>query len=181
MALRITFDLEEDDLKYFRKFMRDAKASAKAAPEAEIIAGARTTVEAAKAATLPAFVAPRINRVSRLVDMLEDPEWDLDATGRANVLSALAYFADPTDLIPDEVPVLGYIDDAIMIELVVRELRPEIDAYEDFCKFRASGASKRMENRDAWLKEKRRQLLARMRRRRSAGSRTSRGTRLRLF
>ncbi len=132
MALRISFDLEEKDLGYFRKVMKEARAAAKAAPEAEILARARESIEAARAADLPSFVSLRVRRVARLVDMLEDEQWKLGAPDRAKILCALAYFANPADLIPDEVPVLGYIDDAIMIELVVRELRPEIDAYEDF-------------------------------------------------
>jgi hypothetical protein len=59
-----------------------------------------------------------------------------------------------------------------MIELVFRELRHEIDAYEDFRRFRKElpGALKR--NRDpaafaARLERRRKQLMARMRRRRA--------------
>ena len=52
------------------------------------------------------------------------------------MLNALAYFAEPDDLIPDQIPGLGFLDDAIMVELVVRELRHEIEAYEDFRVFR---------------------------------------------
>jgi hypothetical protein len=52
------------------------------------------------------------------------------------VVQALAYFAEPTDLIPDQLPALGFLDDAIMVELVVQDLRPEIEAYDDFCRFR---------------------------------------------
>ena len=41
------------------------------------------------------------------------------------------------------VPVLGYFDDAIAIELCVRELRHELDAYEEFCDFRQGEADRR--------------------------------------
>ena len=51
-------------------------------------------------------------------------------------------------MIPDTIPVLGYIDDAIMIELVVKELRHEIEAFEDFSRYRRDLAA-RNRNADA--------------------------------
>ena len=39
-------------------------------------------------------------------------------------------------MIPDDIPIIGFIDDAIMIELVVRDLAAEIDAYADFCDYK---------------------------------------------
>src|SRR3546814_2239383 len=62
---------------------------------------------------------------------------------RQRVMSALLYFVDPKDVIPDQVEVLGFLDDAIMIELCVRELRHELDAYDDFCEYRAHEETKR--------------------------------------
>lgn len=41
--------------------------------------------------------------------------WALDEADRQRVLGALAYFADPNDIIPDNVAVLGFLDDAVMI------------------------------------------------------------------
>ncbi len=52
------------------------------------------------------------------------------------MLAALAYVCDPEDIIPDEIPGIGLLDDAVMIELVLRELRHTIEAYEDFCAYR---------------------------------------------
>ena len=64
--------------------------------------------------------------------MLEDGEWALPDDDRLRVLDALAYVADAHDLVPDSVPVLGLVDDAIMLELVLRELQHELDGYEEF-------------------------------------------------
>ena len=89
------------------------------------------------------------------------------------MLNALAYFAEPEDLIPDHIPGLGFLDDAIMIELVARELRHEIEAYDDFCAFRdREGARRRSKGQDddvtrgQWLETRRTELMSRMRRRR---------------
>jgi uncharacterized membrane protein YkvA (DUF1232 family) len=45
----------------------------------------------------------------------------------------LAYFSDPEDSGPDHIPVLGFLDDAIMIELVVEELKDNIEAFLASC------------------------------------------------
>lgn len=185
MVLKVTFDLEDKDLKYFRAQMKAAQECAKRASEDEVIQKAEEMIKEVMAAGVPSFVLQRVERLQSLIDMLRDHEWALAATERKNVLAALAYFADPQDLIPDNVPVLGYIDDAIMIELVVTELKHEIEAFDDFCRFRDAEASRNRNpqvTRAEYLEAKRRELHSRMRRRRQARPSSGSGrTRLRLF
>lgn len=185
MALRVTFELEDKDLKFFRSSMRKAQEASKKASEAEIIASAQAMIVEVQKESVPQFVRQRLDKLTALIDMLHDQEWSLEAQERKNVVAALAYFADPEDLIPDSVPVLGYIDDAIMIELVVKELEHEIEAFADFCRFRKEETARERDtvSHEDWVEARRRQLHARMRRRRSArrtGS-TRRSTRFRLF
>ena len=187
MSLRVVFDLEDKDLDYFKASMQRARNAADNTAEDEIIDRALAMIEQVSKPTTPAFVQQRIERLGRLIDMLRDDEWPLAQEERSNILSALSYFADPEDIIPDAVPVLGYIDDAIMIELVVKELRHEIDAFEDFCRFRAGEVARRRDDkvsREDYLDHKRRDLQQRMRRRRNTMRRASKGTtrpRFRLF
>jgi len=186
MPLRVTFDLEDEDLRYFRNAMKQARGIAQVLGEEQIIDRAESMVEGVLAANPPAFVVQRIERLRALVAMVRDAEWALASQERRNVVTALAYFADPQDMIADDIPVLGYIDDAIMIELVVAELKHEIDAFEDFCKYRTDERA-RMRNpnlsREQYLAIKRRELHERMRRRREsvAARNTRTRTRFRLF
>ncbi len=44
-------------------------------------------------------------------------------------LAALIYLADPLDLIPDVLPMVGLLDDAMVFAWVVRQVRRDIDAF----------------------------------------------------
>lgn len=177
MSMRIVLDLSEKDLEHFRKLAKQAMdASTKATPE-EIIAGAQKLLKEVEDSKASDFIRERINQIQILTDMLADEGWGMQEVGRKRVLTALAYFNQPEDLIPDHLPGIGFLDDAIMIELLKRELKPEIDAYEDFVQYRASEAKRLGKdpeelNRGDFLEAKQQALLSRMRRRRRSGSRS---------
>lgn len=149
------------------------KTAARMAPE-EIVSAAEALLEEVPRSEAPGFIIERINRLRLMIDMLSDIEWRLPHKDATRVLNALAYFAEPEDLIPDHIPGLGFLDDAIMIELVVRELKHEIEAYQDFCdyrrKLRESGETKGV-SRSGWLDNRRKELQARMHRRRGRSRR----------
>lgn len=171
MTLRISFELDEDDLKHFRLIMDEArKAAARLSPE-DIVAGAEDLLKSIGASEQsPGFIVDRIQKLKLMINMLSDIEWRLPHQDASRVLNALAYFSEPEDLIPDHIPGLGFLDDAIMIELVVRELKHEIEAYQDFCDYRNRTKREQGEgatvSRQGWLTERRKSLQSRMRRRR---------------
>ena len=173
MGLRVTFDLDDDDLKHFRLIMQETRsAAARIAPE-DIVAAAEDLLTAVGPTGAPAFIMERLQKLRLLIDMLSDVDWRLPPREASRVLNALAYFAEPEDLIPDHIPGLGFLDDAIMIELIVRELKHEIEAYQDFCDYRKGmraehGRSVRV-SREQWLENRRDELHSRMRRRKRRG------------
>lgn len=166
--MRISIQIDDQDLKYFQDIMTQAKEGVKEGDRDRILQKAGELLVQAKQTKTPHFVKQKLESLELLLMMLKDTEWDLESHERMNVLSALAYFIEPADLIHDEIPVLGFLDDAIMIELVVRELKHEIEAYKDFSTYkeglgdleRAGGAT-----RHQWLANKRSQLRNRMNRR----------------
>ena len=181
MGMRISIDLDDDDLKHFRLIMRQARHSSLHLLPEDIVASAERVLKDVDKSRTPGFINQRLNRLEVMIDMLTDHEWRLPEKDTARVLNALAYFTDPEDLIPDDVPGIGLLDDAIMIELVVRELKHEIEAYEDFCQFRRDHpgpkgikAKTTDMSREEWLEGRRRSLQERMRRRRDKAKGTPR-------
>ena len=154
--MRITLDLSEKDLKHFRLIMQQAQSACEQMTEKEIVAAAQRTLEAVNDGDVPDFIRDRIEQLQPLVGMLTDGDWGLPQGDRDRVLHALAYFSDPDDLIPDEIPGVGYLDDAIMVELVAAELAEELDSYNDFCRYREeTSGDDHTATRSDWLKARR--------------------------
>ncbi len=170
MGLRVSFELDDDDLKHFRLIMREARKTASRVPPEDIVAAAEEQLQVILATSTPGFILERIQKLRFLIGMLTDLEWRLPHQEATRVLNALAYFTEPEDLIPDHIPGVGFLDDAIMIELLIQELEFEIEAYSDFCSFRdqlrSDNGHGTKASREKWLKGRRDELQSRMRQRR---------------
>jgi uncharacterized membrane protein YkvA (DUF1232 family) len=172
MPYKLTIELSDRDLRHFRRELRRTRESVGIADDEDILSAAADLVASMRRSDLPDFVTERLDKLETTLAMLTDADWKLDDDERNPMLSALAYLCDPEDLIPDDIPGIGLLDDAVMIELVFRELRHEIDAYEDFRRFRKELPGALKQNRNpaalsARLERRRNQLMARMRRRRA--------------
>ncbi len=73
-----------------------------------------------------------VHRVQLLYAMLKDPEFSLRWSTKAIILAALVYFINPFDIVPDVLPLIGYIDDAFVLGLVLSKLQEEIQRYATF-------------------------------------------------
>ena len=105
--LKIVLELSDKDLKYFRKCLQSVRKGKLGSDEALILASASELITSVSDAEAPEFVKGRIGKLRLLIDMLEDEQWRLAGADRTRVLSALAYFVDPDDLIPDRIPGIG--------------------------------------------------------------------------
>jgi len=88
-----------------------------------------------------AAVRPRFGRLSglrdfalnlvRLFEMLVEPGFTLPWRTTAAVVFALAYFISSVDLIPDAIPVLGFLDDAFVVAEVMVMVAGDLARFEE--------------------------------------------------
>lgn len=144
---KVTFELEEQDAAYFRELYRQAKLNAAKLDPDSIVKDAAKLVETVRqSAHVPRFVADAIATLEDMTQIILDEEYKAPQAVKNQVLAGLAYFANPEDLIPDHVPALGFLDDAIMVKFVEEEFKHELWGYR---KFRGLGAP---EEQRPWTK-----------------------------
>jgi len=188
MSIDITFTINNEDLKRFEDIVLKAKKTLESeAGDKQIEIAAMKMMTDARATNLPKFIEDRFEKLELLINMVSDTEWELEEQERKTILSALAYFCEPEDLIPDHLPAIGFLDDAIYIEIITQELSAEISSYDEFFRYRVAEENRRKNKgldtnvgREDWLADKRSVLHSRMRTRRS-GSSSRTGWRTRLF
>lgn len=73
---------------------------------------------------------PYLMAMIRLLRAYHHREYqDISSPNLLIIIAALIYFVSPFDVIPDSVPVLGNIDDAMVVRLAMKSARADLDAF----------------------------------------------------
>ncbi|MFL6514887.1 MAG: YkvA family protein [Chthoniobacterales bacterium] len=114
----------------FAKAILDAKSYAADA------ASLRTlfTEASTKAASIPRSalegLGPYLQAMLRLLRAYAGGDYrKISKDALLTIVAAISYLVDPFDLIPDEIPFLGYVDDATVIRFAVSRTRDALDAF----------------------------------------------------
>lgn len=135
---------------------------------ADQIAGAARRVlrAAAKRLDVP-FIRIRMRRAAEIRAALVDAHWQVPAP-LESVMAAIVGYLDDADhaLIARDTPVVGQLDDAILVDAAMDVLRAELDEYAEFCRFRHAeaariglAASALSTDREHWRRECEHELL----------------------
>jgi uncharacterized membrane protein YkvA (DUF1232 family) len=104
---------------------------------ADQLASLARWLQALPAEDAVATVSERMIRGERLRRMLDDREWDVPASLRSRAVRLLDYLERHDDLIPDGTPVIGHLDDALLVELAWGAFEDALGDYEDFRRYSA--------------------------------------------
>ena len=98
----------------------------------------------------------RLARLDDLRALTRDDAWDCHEATRQRIDKLLAYCDREEDLIPDSLPLLGRLDDVLLIELSWPAFAAEADEYRDFCNYRNTEhpVGTPDEQREAWLRDR---------------------------
>jgi uncharacterized membrane protein YkvA (DUF1232 family) len=73
---------------------------------------------------------PYLMAMIRVIRAYERKEYrDVPAANLLTIIAAIIYFVSPFDVIPDYVPILGHIDDAVVVSLALRSVRADLDTF----------------------------------------------------
>ena len=72
-----------------------------------------------------------LHNIRILFRMLRDGNFKMELGSRALIVGGLVYFLLPLDATPDYIPILGYVDDTVIIGLIIKRLSSEIDRYRN--------------------------------------------------
>jgi len=67
-----------------------------------------------------------------LYTMVTDKKFKINKTAYIAIAGALAYLVLPTDIIPDFIPGVGFIDDIFVISIVMKSISDEIARYKAY-------------------------------------------------
>ncbi|MET0533214.1 MAG: hypothetical protein ABW171_03230 [Steroidobacter sp.] len=179
MTFKVTFDLGEADLRHLAEVAQVQQSAARTQPKDHLVAAAREVYLKGSQAHLADFVKERYSRLGTMLEMMDDAEWQLGDEDMQRLLNALACFGAPTSGASS-----ALLDQAIMIELVSRDLHHDLESYRDFCKFRTAQMAKRHSpgaDREQWLSQRRVTLQQRMHTRRKRDLDNAAGPVRRLF
>lgn len=185
MSVTVPIELSDDDLKYFKDTLDVAKNSDVKASQDDIVKKAESmlgTIE--KNTKLPDFIKEQFKQLHILINMLTDEDWDIPAPEKTKVKNVISYFTNSFDLIPDDVPGIGYLDEAILIDLVVKDIFKEFKnflEYENYSKLEKKVHHKHHISRSEWEDHNRVSMYQRMRNRQAISASGKSGNGLDVF
>ena len=170
------FALEARELERFNGLLADLGRTAPLARD-QIVTAARDLYDPRLGDAPPPCIAIRMAHAAPLDQFIVDEGWAPPGQAVAAARAVLAYLQRPDDLIPDWVPQLGRLDDAIVVDVAWTRIGDELAGYRDFCRLRLVESRLRGEppdrfrfDRSDWIEARRAEDGLRAHQRRVLGS-----------
>lgn len=131
-----TFEIAEEALALFNALLARLDRHHARIDRDQLATAARDLADSAAGSRAPPCIHERMRRAGAIDMMLTDAGWtpEDEVVGPAGLV--VDYVRGEGDLIPDRLPKVGRLDDAIVIDVAWPALAPEIRNYLDFCRVR---------------------------------------------
>lgn len=116
----------------------------------QVVTAARLLADSYGSQSTPACIRQRLEQADSLTNMLADHGWQPANEAVAPASAVLDYLNGHNDLIPDWIPQVGQLDDAIVIEAAWPRLAGEVLSYQDFCRLRLIEAELQQQDIEAF-------------------------------
>lgn len=134
------YEMQAAGLERFNAALRALSPESPTLTLEQVATAAQRALERYPDGRQPAFVASRLAALARLEALVADNGWDADGQLRRHLQTVHAYATDPGALIPPDLPVVGRLDEAVLVDVLLQLVREELAEYEDFCRFRQVAA-----------------------------------------
>ncbi|GAB3727644.1 hypothetical protein GCM10028862_04430 [Luteimonas pelagia] len=150
-----TFDLDNGALAHFNRLLSILDDGHRPLVPDQLATAARELDGEPAGRQAPACITQRMRRAGVIELMLRDAEWAMPDAAREPAELVVAYVRGATDLIPDRLPRVGRLDDAIVVDAAWDSLAREVADFIEFRRLRRAewllaGMRARFDRRD-WV------------------------------
>lgn len=184
----VSLQFNGNDLRVFNECVQRIAPGTLALGAEQILAAARRLARAVGQGNESRFIRIRMRRAGEVRAILGDAAWTLEPALAGRMQDLLGYLDGPVALVPFDVPAVGGLDRALLVDIAMESLRAELDEYADFCRYRAAEAQ-RLDvpasavdiDRERWTQERSEELRLERRVRRGSAGYAQRGGRGEVF
>lgn len=138
----LKLQFSEDDLRAFNQCAQRIAPGTPVLGAEQVVGAARRLARAIGEGNESRFIQIRMRRAGEVRAVLMDPGWTVDPGVVGRMQDLIGYLDGPVELVPMDVPAVGGLDRALLVDLSMEGLRAELDEYADFCRYRAAEAQR---------------------------------------
>jgi hypothetical protein len=161
----VSLHFSDGDLRVFNDCAARIAPGTPALESEQIAGAARRLARAVGEGNQSRFIQIRMRRAGEVRAILDDAAWHVDPALVGPMQDLIGYLDGPVALVPLDVPAVGGLDRALIVDIAMERLRAELDEYADFCRYRAAEAQRLGSpvaavsiDRDAWALERSEEL-----------------------
>ena len=157
----ITVDIDDQVKKHFNNFIEEHGIEV----DPSDLVQAKKEIAQIRTTNADGYILEQVNNLEAMMAMVEDKVWKIKKVNMEKINATIKYFVDDDDVIPDNIPGIGYLDDCIIIDSTMDDIYEELAEFQDFCRTRLIYAHDKDFDFDDWGKIKNQEATSRVRNR----------------